>query len=73
MSCLVPGDIWQRDPESGRWICAHCEELLATCVGSYEEGAEETPACDECCGHGNEDGRCKPIPEAYRPAKRRTP
>lgn len=33
----------------------------ATCVGAYEMADVETPQCDECCGHGNEDGKCWPI------------
>ncbi len=44
-------------------LCAQCGERTAVCVGAYE-GAEEKvdePACGECCGHGNEDGRCRPI------------
>ena len=42
--------------------CAHCGKP-ATCFGSYE-GHPEAYACDECCGHGNEDGHCEPIAEA---------
>lgn len=36
----------------------------ATCLGVYE-GRDDQPrlaACDDCCGHGNEDGWCVPIP-----------
>ncbi len=38
-------------------ICAHCGIKKAACYGSYEN---ERPsyACDDCCGHGCEDGRC---------------
>ena len=44
--------------------CAHCGVHEATCVGSYEgHEPDNTPACDECCGHGNEDGRCTPLNE----------
>lgn len=34
----------------------------ATCIGRYEdpEGPIQ-PACDDCCGHGNEDGHCERI------------
>jgi hypothetical protein len=38
----------------------------ATCYGQYE-GVEEAEdgspdyGCDDCCGHGNEDGWCKPL------------
>lgn len=45
--------------------CAHCGEP-ATCIGSYEGAAWRTFACDECCGHGCEDGRCEPIQPAQR-------
>lgn len=36
--------------------CEHCG-APAACHGSYE-GAAPGYACDECCGHGQEDGRC---------------
>lgn len=42
-------------------LCLHCGERVATCSGRYEAMTEEAPACDECCGHGNEDGRCRPL------------
>jgi hypothetical protein len=38
--------------------CAHCRKP-ATCRGAYE-GRGEAYACDDCCGHGCEDGRCEP-------------
>lgn len=40
-------------------VCANCGKP-ATCIGRYE-GPEQPVAfaCDECCGHGNEDGWCK--------------
>ena len=41
-------------------VCAVCGEP-ATCIGAYEGAEEETPACDKCCGHGCEDGKCRPI------------
>lgn len=37
--------------------CATCGNP-ATCVGRYEDMVDMEPACDECCGHGNEDGLC---------------
>jgi hypothetical protein len=45
-------------------ICGQCGERPAACIGSYEGGGDgggESPACDVCCGHGNEDGRCRPL------------
>lgn len=33
----------------------------ATCIGAYEEMKTEEPACNECCGHGNEDGHCRKL------------
>ena len=33
----------------------------ATCVGAYEREENLGVACDECCGHGNEDGWCVPL------------
>ena len=41
--------------------CAICA-APAACVGSYE-GAQIAPACNECCGHANEDGWCVPVAE----------
>ena len=41
--------------------CATCSKP-ATCVGSYEDMPYPgEPACDECCGHGCEDGHCDPL------------
>lgn len=56
-------------------ICAHCEERAAACLGCYEDHSredcpladgeckqhDEDYACDECCGHANEDGHCWPL------------
>ncbi len=44
-----------------------CCERAATCVGAYE-GSLIDFACDECCGHGNEDGWCRPLPRGAGPA-----
>lgn len=43
--------------------CATCEKPAA-CVGRYEAMEHFEPACDECCGHGCEDGRCYPVATA---------
>lgn len=45
--------------------CAHCDSgRWPTCVGRYERPTNPwEPACDECCGHGNEDGECMPVAE----------
>ena len=45
------------------WNARRCAICLspAACVGAYEGAQEEAPACDTCCGHGNEDGYCRPI------------
>ena len=41
--------------------CACCGES-ATCVGRYEDMPEPgAPACDDCCGHGCEDGKCEAL------------
>lgn len=45
--------------------CVDCGSP-ASCFGSYEQ-CKLGYACDNCCGHGNEDGRCvfiAGIPEA---------
>lgn len=36
--------------------CAICSGPAA-CVGRYDADTYD-PACDACCGHGNEDGHC---------------
>lgn len=49
--------ICQLANRAGDPICANCGEE-ATCFGSYETELTPAYACDECCGHGNEDGSC---------------
>jgi hypothetical protein len=41
--------------------CAQCNARPAACVGCYDSDGIERPACDECCGHGCEDGTCRPL------------
>lgn len=48
-------------PVGEKWTCAWCGKP-ATCFGQYES-APSGFACDECCQHGNEDGRCIDIYE----------
>jgi len=38
----------------------------ATCHGTYE--GHTGYGCDDCCGHGNEDGHCEPVQPAVYPA-----
>lgn len=42
-------------------LCSHCWKRTATCIGCYDEREEFEHACDVCCLHGCEDGRCWPI------------
>lgn len=44
--------------------CQHCNEAKATCVGMYDNMTELAFACDECCGHGCEDGKCYELASA---------
>lgn len=46
-----------------RDICSHCGGP-ATCMGAYEDERNIGFGCDNCCGHGNEDGWCVPVEEA---------
>ena len=39
--------------------CDHCGKP-ATCYGSYEN-LPSSYACDDCCGHGCEDGYCESL------------
>jgi hypothetical protein len=42
--------------------CVMCGKLAA-CLGSYESDDCWEYSCNECCGHGNEDGVCFPLSE----------
>lgn len=47
-------------------LCSLCNKRESVCVGwSVEENWQKipAPACDECCGHGDETGECWPIDE----------
>ncbi len=42
--------------------CAQCGTRPAVCVGCYDsDDGVQRPACGECCGHGCEDGKCRPL------------
>lgn len=41
-------------------LCHICSKP-ATCIGAYEGAEEDSPACDDCCGHACEDGHCDPL------------
>lgn len=47
--------------EAAQGSCAHCERRIGSCIGRYGDEATTAVACDNCCGHGNEDGRCEPL------------
>ena len=49
------GDLLDAGP-----VCATCGKP-ATCIGAYEGSTVDEYACDDCCGHGNEDGHCRPL------------
>lgn len=38
-------------------VCIGCGKPC-TCWGTCEGNHSVDPMCDECCGHGNEDGWC---------------
>lgn len=48
-------------------ICSHCRERPAVCLGQYDNMLEPDYACDTCCGHGCEDGRCFRLPAPPAP------
>lgn len=54
------GRAWDRETQ-GTPVCHVCGKPV-TCIGEYEicTGVERY-ACDACCGHGNEDGHCRPV------------
>ncbi len=41
-------------------LCQNCGRP-GTCYGSYESQKVKSYSCDECCGHGCEDGHCERI------------
>jgi hypothetical protein len=45
--------------------CEYCGIRPGSCVGSYEGDGDPEVACDECCGHGCEDGRCEEIEDDW--------
>jgi hypothetical protein len=55
--------------------CAECGQP-SSCFGQYDIAPEPTFACDECCGHGCEDGTCvqfaedRDVIQALRSARR---
>lgn len=49
-------------------VCAMCGQP-ATCFGRYEAMTEDVYACDGCCGHGCEDGRCTPVAKPSEPSQ----
>lgn len=51
-----------KERDEARIKCHVCGKP-ASCIGAYEGTSLFEPACDACCGHGNEDGACKPITE----------
>ena len=50
-------------PEQGptpALCCYYCGKP-ASCIGKADDGHGWAYACDECCGHGNEDSCCYPL------------
>jgi hypothetical protein len=54
----------QRAIEEDMPKCRNCGKV-ATCFGSYESINDWGFACDDCCGHGNEDGTCWQLSELW--------
>lgn len=51
---------WMRKAKQTALKCIHCGNP-ASCVGKYDNMDGYEPACDDCCGHGNEDGHCEQV------------
>jgi hypothetical protein len=67
---LVPEVLWRQAVSA---LCDVCGKPAA-CMGSYEMQERWAYACNECCGHGCEDGVCYPlseIPARYQALVRR--
>ncbi len=60
---IAERDVLRSQLATGLRVCLHCGSA-ATCFGRYEGHGDVAFGCDTCCGHGNEDGWCKPIDEA---------
>jgi DNA-binding XRE family transcriptional regulator len=64
-ACAVLDLLKSKDAQAERTtvppVCHDCGRL-ATCFGRYEAMESSKYSCDECCGHGNEDGHCEPVP-----------
>lgn len=57
--------LWQENERLKAAVLAcHVCGRPAACIGAYEGDQDYRPACDSCCGHGNEDGRCWPLADA---------
>jgi hypothetical protein len=52
-----------------RPVCEHCGERPAVCRGEYASMLRPVYACDACCLHSTNFGRCEPLtsedPRAY--------
>ena len=55
----IPGEVFALLARQVIRRCRFCGKP-ATCFGAYE-GLDGDFACDDCCGHGCEDGRCVAI------------
>jgi len=51
----------ERDPIIGTSAILCFCGAPAVCFGAYEDPNALGGACDECCGHGNEDGWCESL------------
>lgn len=53
-----------REPDEPVVLCQQCG-AVATCFGSYNQ-SEPFPefACDGCCDHACENGRCWPVAQS---------
>ena len=47
-------------------LCHICAKP-ATCLGAYEGQTKQRYGCDNCCGHGCEDGKCERLPDVPAP------
>lgn len=57
------GEKPQLEAGGGKPKCSRCGKLAA-CLGQYEGHGEPEYACNDCCGHGNEDGKCFMLPSS---------
>lgn len=54
-----------RERDAAMRLCSICRKPAA-CFGRYDNMKTAAYACNDCCGHGCEDGWCRPVVDRPR-------